>query len=102
MVRLAFYNPTGANSGLTDGDFTIPNLVPGEEYFIYIDGYAGDLCDYYWVPQSGVAITPENDSCDNAITIACGDVDTSNNILATMQFKMESPKNSSLSLLFIA
>ena len=33
--------------------------------------------------QSGIAINPTNDSCDNAIVLNCGDLDTSNNILAT-------------------
>ena len=87
MVELACFNPSGVFQGT--GTFTIPDgttgypLTVGQDYFIYIDGYAGNFCDYYWIPQSGVAITPENDSCDNAITIVCGDVDTSNNILAT-------------------
>tara|TARA_B100001287_G_scaffold76620_1_gene63708 strand:- start:13137 stop:14828 length:1692 start_codon:yes stop_codon:yes gene_type:complete len=65
------------------GTFDVGNLVVGESYFIYIDGYSADICDYSWTPQSGVAITPPNDTCGNATEIACGDLDTSNNILAS-------------------
>ena len=88
MVELACFNPSGGFQGtgtfnIPDGSFGSYPLTIGQEYFIYIDGYAGDLCDYYWNPQSGVAITPPNDSCDNAIVITCGSVDTSNNILAS-------------------
>ncbi len=70
------------NPALYLGSFTIPELTIGEEYFIRIDGYAGQLCDYSWTPQVGVAITPPNDTCFDAIVLSCGDVDTSNNILA--------------------
>jgi hypothetical protein len=65
------------------GSFEIGNLTIGDSYFIYIDGYSGDLCDYIWTPQGGIAITPPNDTVGNATLIACGDADTSNNILAT-------------------
>ena len=86
MVELACYDPGGVFQ--STGTFTIPSqstsnnpLNIGQEYFIYIDGYSGDLCDYYWIPKSGVATTPNNDSCGNAKLINCGDSDTSNNIL---------------------
>ena len=89
MVELGCFNPNPAIFQAT-GSFIIPDpasstppLTIGDEYFIYIDGYAGDLCDYFWQAQQGVAITPENDSCENAIVMTCGDIDTSNNILAT-------------------
>ena len=65
------------------GTFTIDNLTIGSNYFIYIDGYAGDECDYSWTPQGGVAITPPNDTIGNATLIDCGSTDTSNNILAS-------------------
>ena len=68
---------------LGTGTFDVGNLIIGDSYFIYIDGYSGDQCDYSWTPQGGVAITPPNDSCGNAIEISCGSLDTSNNILAT-------------------
>lgn len=86
MVELACYDPAGIFQ--STGNFTIPSastsnnpLNIGQEYFIYIDGYSGDLCDYYWIPKSGVATNPNNDSCENAKLISCGDRDTSNNIL---------------------
>ena len=85
MVEIACENPA-----LGSGTFTIPDgtfgsypLTIGQDYFVYIDGWAGDLCDYFWEAQSGIAINPDNDSCDNAIILNCGDIDTSNNILAT-------------------
>ena len=85
MVEIACENPA-----LGSGTFTIPDgtfgtypLTIGQDYFVYIDGWAGDLCDYFWEAQSGIAINPPNDSCDNAIVLNCGDLDTSNNILAT-------------------
>nr|WP_299207105.1 PKD domain-containing protein [uncultured Brumimicrobium sp.] len=38
-------------------------LTPGEEYYIMIDGFAGDVCDYTFVASSGVvmpvSVTPD-------------------------------------------
>ena len=90
MTLLACFNPASPISPSepgwsfqSEGSFEIENLEIGTEYFIYIDGYAGDECNYSWTPQGGVAITPPNDTCPNATLINCGDLDTSNNILAT-------------------
>ena len=66
-----------------DSTFTVGNLVNGDEYFIYIDGFAGDQCTYTWTPVEGVAITPPNDLCANATDVSCGSLESSNNILAT-------------------
>jgi hypothetical protein len=65
------------------GTFTIDGLSIATDYLIYIDGFYGDQCDYNWTPIGGIAITPPNDTCENATLIACGDLDTSNNILAS-------------------
>lgn len=65
------------------GSWTFSGLTIGDTYHIWIDGYAGQLCDYSFTPISGVVITPENDSCFTAITLACGGSDTASNILAT-------------------
>ena len=81
MVELACFNPSGVFQ--STGSFVIDNLTVGSNYFIYIDGYAGDECDYSWTPQGGVAITPPNDTIGNTILVDCGYTDTSNNILAT-------------------
>jgi hypothetical protein len=87
MTSLACFNPGSPTdpdwSFQSEGSFEIENLEIGSEYFIYIDGYAGDECNYTWTPQGGVAITPPNDTCDNATLINCGDLEISNNILAT-------------------
>ena len=81
MVELACFNPSGDFQGT--GTFEVGNVEIGSEYFIYIDGYAGDECDYSFTANVGVAITPPNDTCANATEISCGDLDISNNILAT-------------------
>ena len=88
MVELACYNPAGIFQN--SGTFTIPDpstsanpLTIGQDYYIYIDGYSGDLCDYYWIAQYGIATNLNNDSCGNAQTVSCGFMDTSNNILSS-------------------
>ena len=88
MVELACYNPSGVFQN--SGTFTIPDastssnpLNIGQDYYIYIDGYSGDLCDYYWIAQYGIATNLNNDSCGNAQTVSCGFIDTSNNILSS-------------------
>ncbi|MDD4217528.1 MAG: hypothetical protein PHZ24_09360 [Bacteroidales bacterium] len=73
-------NPTGE---LTTGTWNFSGLTIGETYYIRIDGYAGDLCDYYFEPVSGIVITPPNDECPDAILLDCDDVDIASNILAT-------------------
>ena len=65
------------------GTFDIGNLTIGDSYFIHIDGYSGDECDYTWTPKEGVAITPPNDLCGNATDFSCGSLESSNNVLAT-------------------
>ena len=73
-------NPTGEQ--LT-GTWNFSGLTVGNTFYIRIDGYAGDLCDYSFTPISGVVITPSNDSCFTATSLICGGTDISNNILAT-------------------
>ena len=87
MVELACYNPAGIFQ--STGTFTIPdastssNPLTIQDYYIYIDGYSGDLCDYYWLAQSGIGNNLNNDSCGNAQTVSCGFIDNSNNILSS-------------------
>ncbi|OFY88481.1 MAG: hypothetical protein A2236_10660 [Bacteroidetes bacterium RIFOXYA2_FULL_33_7] len=73
-------SPTGE---LTTGTWTFSGLTIGNTYYIRIDGYAGDLCDYDFEPVSGVVITPPNDLCADATALICGDSDIASNILAT-------------------
>ncbi|MDX1904885.1 MAG: hypothetical protein SFU27_12075 [Thermonemataceae bacterium] len=73
-------NPTGE---LTTGTWNFSGLTIGATYYIRIDGYAGDLCDYWITPLSGVVVTPPNDLCSNAIAMTCGQTYTASNILAT-------------------
>ncbi len=73
-------NPTGEN---TTGSWNFSGLTVGATYYIRIDGYAGDLCNYFFEPVSGIVVTPENDACADAITLTCGSSDIASNILAT-------------------
>lgn len=73
-------NPSGE---LITGTWSFTGLTIGNTYYIRIDGYAGDLCDYWFTPVSGVVITPDNDLCADAMTLTCGDSDIASNILAT-------------------
>tara|TARA_B100000809_G_scaffold172593_1_gene169864 strand:+ start:614 stop:2215 length:1602 start_codon:yes stop_codon:yes gene_type:complete len=73
-------NPTGE---LLTGTWNFSGLTVGNTYYIRIDGYAGDLCDYSFTPISGVVVTPPNDSCATAIVLTCGATHTNNTILAT-------------------
>lgn len=73
-------NPTGEN---ITGTWSFSGMTIGDTYYIRIDGWAGDLCDYYFEPVSGVVITPDNDLCADAMTLTCGDSDIASNILAT-------------------
>jgi hypothetical protein len=45
-------NPTGTIG--SSGTFTFSGLTIGNTYYIMIDGYAGDVCDYAWQAQSGI------------------------------------------------
>jgi hypothetical protein len=38
------------------GNLTFTGLTLGERYYIMIDGYSGDVCDYVWQGVSGIAI----------------------------------------------
>jgi hypothetical protein len=73
-------NPTGNN---VTANWSFTGMTIGATYFIRIDGYAGQLCDYSFTPLFGVVVSPSNDSCSNAIPLACGQIDTASNILAT-------------------
>ena len=57
MVEIACENPAG------NGTFTIPDnsghRVIGQSYYVYIDGYAGDLCDYFWEAHPGLPLIPQ-------------------------------------------
>lgn len=46
----------------SSGSFTITTstaLVPGQLYYVMVDGYAGNVCSYSVTAQSGVALTPQ-------------------------------------------
>ena len=77
-------NPSSTNNSESTNTWNFSGLTIGNEYHIRIDGYAGQLCDYYFTPISGVVITPPNDSCINASILLCGERDTASNILSTL------------------
>ncbi len=81
MVALACDNQTGGTG--SSGTFDITGLNVNQEYFLYIDGFAGDLCDYNFVAQGGIAVLPPNDTCPDASLITCGYRDTASTILST-------------------
>ena len=50
------------SQGSSSGSFTITtnvNLVVGQTYYVMVDGYAGNVCNYSVTAQSGVALTPQ-------------------------------------------
>ncbi len=73
---------TGQNANST-GTWNFSGLTIGATYYIRIDGYAGQLCGYYFEPIQGVVITPDNDLCSDAIELNCGNSLIASNILAT-------------------
>lgn len=80
LIAGSCVNPSGEN---TTGSWSFSGLTIGASYYIRIDGYAGDLCNYYFEPVSGVVITPDNDECEDAAVITCGGSYIASNILAT-------------------
>jgi len=81
LITGACENTTGGIGA--SGSFVMSGLTVGDEYYIQIDGYAGELCDYAFEPIAGVALTPANDLCADAEAITCGATITSDNVLAT-------------------
>ncbi len=65
------------------GTWNFSGLTIGATYYIRIDGYAGQRCDYWFTPIAGVVVTPDNDVCANAHALSCGDSHTASIILAT-------------------
>ncbi|MBK8444974.1 MAG: hypothetical protein IPL35_16925 [Sphingobacteriales bacterium] len=57
-------NPTGGIG--STGTLSITGLTPGQDYYLMIDGYAGDVCDYVFGVESGVAL-----SCATCDVDAC-------------------------------
>jgi subtilisin-like proprotein convertase family protein len=49
--------PTGAPPGGTPVNFNLTGLTPGNTYYMMFDGYAGDICDYQLVVNSGATPT---------------------------------------------
>ena len=45
-------NPTGSTGA--NGIFSFSGLTIGNTYYIMIDGYAGNVCNYTWQAQSGI------------------------------------------------
>ncbi len=72
-------NPSGGIGSM--GQFIMSSLTIGSEYYLMIDGYAGDLCDYNITPVAGVAINPDNDDCADATTLTCGGAAATGDIL---------------------
>ncbi|NGF76496.1 hypothetical protein G5B10_11465 [Fluviicola sp. SGL-29] len=56
----------------TPYDVTATGLTPGNQYYIMIDGYAGNVCDYTFVATEGVAL-PLSLSTGDEVTICMGE-----------------------------
>ncbi len=50
-------NPTGGTGSL--GSITATGLTVGATYYLMVDGYAGDICNYVFAAESGVALPIE-------------------------------------------
>ena len=37
-------------------NLTFSGLVPGQNYYLMVDGYAGDVCSYSFTATSGIAV----------------------------------------------
>lgn len=59
----------------TPYNITANGLIPGNQYYIMIDGYAGEVCDYTFVATDGVAM-PVSLSSGDAVTICAGETIT--------------------------
>lgn len=71
------------NPALGSGTWNFSGLTSGSSYYIRIDGYAGDKCNYTFNPVAGVAVVPPNDLIANAKTLSCNGRDTASIIFAT-------------------
>lgn len=75
-------NPVSDPNAEETNTWSFSGLTPGDVYYVRIDGYAGQLCDYWFTPISGVVIIPPNDDCATADTITCA---MSNNVISNLQ-----------------
>lgn len=55
----------------TPYDIEANNLTPGEDYYIMIDGFAGDVCDYTFEATAGVSLPVSVDQDD--VTLCLGE-----------------------------
>ncbi len=72
---------TYASSGIAPGtqNFFTTGLIPGQQYYIMIDGFSGDVCDYVIVAGAGVAAplitsTSSTVTCGTPVTLTVGGV----------------------------
>lgn len=65
------WSPGDANAG--PEVLTATGLTPGENYYIMIDGYAGDVCDYVIGVESGAEIPVDIASSISAANVCLGD-----------------------------
>jgi len=57
LVAGTCINPTGGTG--SSGTWNISGLTVGATYYLYIDGYAGDVCNYVFAAQAGVQLPIE-------------------------------------------
>ena len=71
MVGNVCENPTPIPNAGTSSTLNLVGMVPGNDYYLMIDGFGGELCDYSFQAGSGV-VTCDNDLCADATIISCG------------------------------
>ncbi len=70
IVNSVCENPvTDPNVGETNS-FVLNGMTPGNTYYLMIDGYAGEECEYTLDPVTGIVVC-DNDLCSNAEPINC-------------------------------
>ncbi len=57
------------NVGETN-NFELTGMIPGNTYYLMVDGYAGEECNYTLDPGDGIVVC-DNDLCGDAIEIQC-------------------------------
>lgn len=87
-IQFAIYSSCGGSDidcegGVTgSGTYSVSGLTVGVDYLLRIDGWAGNVCEFNLDPSSGIATTPDNDVCGDAIELTCGSDVIGSNILA--------------------
>src|SRR5690554_7669703 len=56
---------------------SITGLTPGETYYLMVDGFAGDVCDYTFIANSGVSVPVSIDPDETTLCLGRSEEHTS-------------------------